>query len=270
MKKSALSLLSLLFVVTSSFAQFHVRASVGYNLPAASEQIGMSQDARYDNNGYTYKQSGVYGSFGSGVAAHLAVGGSLKNGILGYDIDFGYVKGRSYKVENNFDNNGNVSTNTETYEGTSIQISPALTFTTGTGSFQPFARIGPTFGISSVTMKDESFDPWYEYTATEEYEFKGGLNIGFKGVIGCSYQITEHFQVYVEADFVSLAYGPKKRTWTRYEENGVDNLPNVDPKYIELEFEDERTLEDVYEESRIRPRFAMSSFGLQGGVKFIF
>lgn len=270
MKKLSLSLLSLL-LVTSSFAQVYLRLSVGYNLPAASEQIGVSEDSRYNiTDGYSTTLKGVYGSFGSGIAAHLAFGGAIKSGMLGYDIDFGFVKGKKYTISDTYDNSSTISYNDQSYESTSIQISPALTFTTGTGNFQPFARLGPTIGISSITRSEHSYETYYNYHNYREYEFKGGINVGLKGVLGCSYQLNDNMQLYVEADFVSLAYAPKKRTITRYEQNGVDNLPQMDPKIVEVEFEKEQTTTTEYANAEVRPTFPMSSIGFQGGLKFIF
>jgi hypothetical protein len=269
MKKLSLSLLSLL-LATSAFAQFYIRASVGYNLPAASEQIGTDESSTYNvTDGYSTTRKGVYGSFGSGFVARLGVGGTLKS-MLGYDVDFGYLKGKAYDV-NDFDDNGSYTTRyTTTYESSSIQISPALTFTTGAGNFQPFARLGPTIAISKVTRKEDSYEDYYDYTTAREYEFTGGLNIGLKGVLGCSYQLSEKMQLYVEADFVSLAYSPKKRTITRYDQNGIDNLPQMDPKLVEVEFEKEQTVTTEYGNTEVRPTFPMSSIGFQGGIKFIF
>ena len=211
MKKLILSLLSLL-LVTSSFAQIYIRASAGYNLPAASEQIGVNERQTYDNtNGYTRSIEGVYASFGSGFVAHLAIGGAIKGGMLGYDVDFGYLKGKTQDVSNTYDNSGMVDTYIQSYDATSIQISPALTFTTGTGSFQPFARVGPTIAISKITRTESDFDAYYNYLTEREYEFSGGLNIGLKGVVGCTYQLNDKLQIYIEADFVSLAYAPKEK-----------------------------------------------------------
>jgi hypothetical protein len=270
MKKLSLSLLSLL-LVTSSFAQIHLRVSVGYNLPAASEQLGVSTNYKYEQTGPTTTSKGVYGSFGSGFVAHVAFGGAFKSGLLGYDIDFGYVKGKTYEVlDVNDYGGGYVNTSTSRAQSTSIQISPALTFTTGTGSFQPFARLGPTIAISKVTSENTDYDANYDYTEVQEFEFTGGINIGLKGVVGCSYQLNDMIQVYVEADFVSLAYAPKKRTMTRNDQNGVDNLPTTDPKVVTVEFEKEETVTNQYGTPEVRPTFPMSSIGFQGGIKFIF
>lgn len=270
MKKLTLSLLALLILATSAFAQFYIRASVGYNLPAASEQIGQNRHTVSDQTGYTTTLTGVYGSFGSGITGHFAFGGQFKGGMLGYDLDLGYVKGKGYETTNKNESGAYYDQYTTSYDSRSIQISPALTFTTGTGNFQPFARLGPTFAISSITREETDFDSYYNFTDVIEYEFKGGVNIGLKGVVGCSYQLSEKLKLYIEADFVSVAYSPKKRTMTRYEQNGVDNLPNVDPKYVTVEFEKEQTTTTDFYTIEVRPSFPMSSIGFQGGIKFGF
>jgi hypothetical protein len=270
MKKILLSVLSLL-LVTSSFSQIYVRVSAGYNLPAASEQLGVSEHSTYDPvDGYKNSAKGVYGSFGSGFVAHLAFGGAIKGGILGYDVDFGYLKGKAYDITEVDQSGSYVSENTASFNATSIQISPALTFTTGTGSFQPFARFGPTIAISKLMREETYYQSYYNSTTIWEYEYTGGLNIGLKGVVGCSYQLSDKMQVYVEADFVSLAYAPKKRTITRYEQNGVDGLGQIDPKLVEVEFEKEDSNTGEYGVPEVRPTFPMSSLGFQGGIKFIF
>jgi hypothetical protein len=270
MKKLLLSVLSLL-LVTSSFSQIYVRVSAGYNLPAASEQLGVSEHSTYDPvDGYSNSAKGVYGSYGSGFVAHIAFGGAISGGVLGYDVDFGYLKGKGYDITDVNENGSYTNEYTVSLNSTSIQISPALTFTTGTGSFQPFARFGPTIGISKLMREETSHENYYNYTTIREYEFTGGLNIGLKGVVGCSYQLNDKMQLYVEADFVSLAYAPKKRTITRYEQNGVDGLGQLDPKVVEVEFEKEDSNSGEYNAPEVRPTFPMSSLGFQGGIKFIF
>jgi hypothetical protein len=270
MKRITLSLLSLL-LVTSSFAQFYVRVSAGYNLPAASQQIGEDRVSVYNANTGQYEVTlkGIYGTLGSGVAAHVAFGGQLKNGILGYDVDFGYVKGKGYETRNRNESGSYYDEASTSYNSNSIQISPSLTFTTGTGNFQPFARLGPTFAISSVTTETIDFNSYYVFTDVLEYEYTGGVNVGLKGVVGCSYQLNEKLKMYLEADFVSVAYAPKKRTMTRNEQNGVDNLPTTDPKYVTIEYEKEQTSTDYYN-LQVRPTFPMSSIGFELGVQFSF
>src|SRR5688572_8603450 len=169
MKKLLLSVLSLL-LVTSSFSQIYVRVSAGYNLPAASEQLGVSEHSTYDPvDGYKNSAKGVYGSFGSGFVAHVAFGGAIKGGMLGYDLDFGYLKGKAYDITEVDESGGYTNENTVSFNSTSIQISPALTFTTGTGSFQPFARFGPTIAISKLMQEETYYLDYYDYTTVREY-----------------------------------------------------------------------------------------------------
>src|SRR5689334_9415150 len=82
-----------------AFGQLYVRASVGYNLPVGSELMGTSETyEQVPDVGYVETFEGVYGSYGTGFSASVALGGTFGNGLLGYDAAFGYLLGKEYSV----------------------------------------------------------------------------------------------------------------------------------------------------------------------------
>jgi hypothetical protein len=269
MKKLILCI-SFMTMISTAFAQLYVRANVGYNLPMGAQLIGTEEHyVEVPNEGYFTTYKGVYGSLGAGISFRAAVGGNLKNGILGYDVEVGYLIGKKYDVNSHSDNSINQSHDDHTYKSSAIQIAPSLTFTTGAGKFQPFARIGPM--VSFATLKEEQHysNTYYDENITYSTKYSGGISVGFKGVVGVTYGISESLLLFAELDFISLSHSPKKRKITGFTYNGQDRLNTIDPEDIEIEFEKEETLESEEGEPTIRPTYAMGSVGLQVGVKFV-
>ncbi|HEY9048737.1 MAG TPA: hypothetical protein VIN08_22690 [Ohtaekwangia sp.] len=269
MKKIILSLFLLLMAAVAS-AQFYVRANVGYNIPVNNDLIGQNYSYANADAGYVEKFKSVYGSYGAGTSIRAAVGGSLSNGIFGYDVEVGYLFGKQYTYTNSYqysESEGSVKT---TRSAKSFQISPSFTFTTGDGKFQPFARVGPVLAVSSIQQKQNTDSDYgtQKYSEVLQYKYSGGISVGFKGAIGVSYSIAPKMQLYAEVDFVSLSYSPSKRKTTKYDVNGQDSLGNIpdDQKEIDLKKEFETVSEEG--EPPMRESYSMGSAGLQFGVKF--
>lgn len=264
----------------SVFAQLYLRGNIGYNLPANSQLIGVSEAYHAAEDSRTFK--GVYGSFGSGFSIHAAVGGSI-SGTLGYDVEIGYLLGKRYTVDTLYEATNDIFNELTSYEQytRSFQITPSLTFTSGTGSIQPYARIGPV--LSLTYMRGETTHDYTDYyeagtfdVVHEVYEHKldATLSLGFKGTAGVSYELNDKLQLFSEITFISLSYSPKKEKIELVEytfemfgtEHDREDIP-ADQKSREIEYKKE-----VHENEpnvKLQEKFSMGNFGFQVGVKYL-
>jgi hypothetical protein len=254
-----------LVLLSQSHAQVYVRVNAGYNIPISSSLIGYEE--HYDGAKATTK--GVYGSYGKGFSANVAFGGMFKNGVLGYDLEVGYLVGKEYSSTSDYSSQAYESTYEQVIGAKSIQIAPSLSFTVGTKKLQPFARMGPVIAITTL-KGEETSTANYTYDYSTKYKYTGSVSLGFKGVVGVSYAINERVQIFTEMNFISMSYAPNKREITEFEVDGVDRMDDLDPEQIEVDIEDEYTTEGEENEPPIKEFYSMGSIGLQFGAKFTF
>ncbi|MFN8333773.1 MAG: hypothetical protein U0U09_01520 [Cyclobacteriaceae bacterium] len=267
MKKIVLSVV-LFCSAIAAYSQLYVRLDVGYGLPINGDQIGTETNQKYDFNvgTYTGKTTGVYGSFGSGMSFHVAAGATI-NGVLGYDVELGYLLGKKYSVNSSSFDGTYTETNKAEMSSRSFQIAPALTFTAGTGNIHPYTRIGPVIGINKIRNEETQFDDYNSLKEVREYEYTGGISAGLKGVVGISFRAGEKINIFGEVSFVSMSYAPKERELTSYTINGDDALDSVPKADRKIEFKKEVKYSD--NNSSVQQKYSMGSLGLQIGVKYM-
>lgn len=267
MKKIVLSTV-LLCSVIAAYSQLYVRLDVGYGLPVNGEQIGTETNEKYDFNvgAYTGKTGGVYGSFGSGLSFHVAAGATI-NGVLGYDVELGYLLGKKYSLKSSSFDGTYTETNETELSSRSFQIAPSLTFTAGTGNIHPYTRIGPVIGINTIRNEEKQFDDYNNLKEVREYELTGGVSIGLKGVLGVSFNAGKKISIFGEASFVSMSYTPKEGELTGYTVNGDDALDSVPKENRKVKFKKEVDYTDT--NSNVQEKYSLGSLGLQIGVKYL-
>jgi hypothetical protein len=263
--KRYLMTLFLLGAMYPALPQVHVRLNVGYNLPMNSDLIALEFRATENSQ----KVEAVYGSYGSGFSGHVAFGGFFKNGALGSDLELGYLAGKKITSASTYDAGGYEQETKTAHNSQSFQFVPSLTFSAGTGSIQPFARMGPVIALTTLYQKTNSANNQDE-SYSLDYKYSGNIAVGLKGVVGAAYSLNDNLQLYIEMDFISMAYSPKKRTITKYTENGQDQIDQIDSEDIEVDLEEEETLEEEEGVPPMKQPHSMGSLGLQFGVKFTF
>lgn len=267
--KKILCMLVLGLSAGSALAQLYVRGNIGYNLPANGQQIGSDYKSVYDpQNGVTNtKSEAVYGSFGSGLSFQLAVGGAI-NGSFGYDVEAGYLNGKKYSVNQHYSNGSDIENQETSTKSQSFQLAPSLTFTAGTGSIQPYTRIGPVIGFTKLKYEDFESDTYNGTKEKTEYEYTGGISVGFKGVLGVVFNADKKVQFFGEVNFLSMSYAPKEGEITAYTFNGDDALNSIPKEQRKIKFKDEvKSGDDA--NIQLRDKYSMGSIGIQVGVKYL-
>lgn len=253
----------------SAFAQLYVRANIGYNLPVNSQSLGSNYRQVYntETSQYEISEEAVDGSFGSGLSFNLGVGGTI-NGALGYDIELGYLIGKEYSSQEYFSNGSYIDQYKRTMSSSSFQIAPALTFTAGTGNIQPYTRMGPVIAITKLKAEEAEYDTYSGIDDLYESEYTGGINLGFKGVLGVTFNSDKKLQFFGEASFISMSASPKKAELIAYTADGEDALDSIPEEQRTVKFKDKITSDDDGNVA-LRQKFSMGSLGFQVGIKYL-
>lgn len=265
--KKILCIAVLLISVESAYAQLYVRGNIGYNLPANTQIIGSDyKDVLNEvTDEWETKDKGVYGSYGSGLSFQFGVGASF-GGSLGYDVEVGYLVGKQYSSSYYYSYPGVTDNEKTKTSSNSFQISPSLTFTAGTGNVQPYTRMGPVIAFSNLKIEETEFSTYSNQLTVEKIEYTGGMNLGFKGVLGVNFNATKNLQFFSEVSYVGLTYAPKQGETTGYTINGQDSMDSLNPEDKKWKFKDSV---DYNNADRLREKYTMSSIGIQVGVKFL-
>lgn len=231
--------------------------------------MGTDYKQDYDNQTGVSETSteAVYGSFGSGLTFNVGFGASL-NGALGYDVELGYLIGKKYSSGQRYEDDFYLETYDSEVGSSSFQIAPSITFTAGTGSIQPYTRIGPVIGFTKLKYEDSEYDSYNDYREVMEYEYTGGMSVGFKGVLGVNFNADQKVQFFAEVNFLSMSYAPKDGKITAYSVNGEDALDSIPSEDRKIEFKDEITSDDDGNVA-LRRKYPMGSIGLQVGIKYV-
>jgi hypothetical protein len=287
MKKISLLFCSVLACTAIAYGQgSYVRLNVGYGMPMGSQFMGTNASYSYNGNtgDDTYTEKGVYGSYGSGISINAGYGMTLK-GIIGFDVEVGYLMGKeydgiSYKDTYTETNYRETETFKQTRKTSGFSIAPAITLTAQDGKFLPYTRFGPVIGMYKMTSKwsadyyeNDFGDVYSENYLKFEEEYTGGISVGFKGSVGVIFNPASKFQIFSEVNFVSMSFTPKKGEITKVISQGQDVTSDIPAEYKKFDFKDKLNSEPESEGpiqigDRISEKHAMGSLSLQVGVRF--
>lgn len=267
MKKFTHLLIVFTLVSLTSFSQSYIRLNAGYALPLNADLMGEENRTVYDPNtgSQTVDIKGVYGSYGTGASIYFAFGNTLPNGIIGYDLEVGYLVGKKYDIVSSYTYQGSPSSKSyQKNSAQSIQFAPSIFFKAHTGNFEPYMRMGPVMAITNSKMDYESS---FNGLGVES---KGQLSFGFKSSLGVNFFPGKKIQFYTEFNFINMAYAPKKGTITKYISDGVDITDRLTAKQKRISYEKDYSDDNNQMNLETRQSYSMSSMGIQVGVKYNF
>lgn len=128
--------------------------------------------------------------------------------------------------------------------------------------------MGPVIGITKLKAEESNFDTYSGIDESLEYEYTGGINLGFKGVLGVTFNADKKFQFFGEASFISMSAAPKEQELTAFTSDGEDVLDTVPKEQRTVEFKDKIDSNDTGNVA-LRQKFSMGSIGFQVGVKYL-
>lgn len=236
-KRLLLSVFATLMTIACS-AQLYINVGAGYGFAANRELLLFETNA--DSAGGSEK--GVYGSLGSGIMPHLAIGYQANDHVaveLGYD----YLLGKKYtgKYHENNTPSGAFDSNSELF-ARSNRVLLNLRFGIGEDQMIWYMRTGLVLGLGNkitYTYNSTDVNPGGTTTVNRIEEYTGGLAIGYTGACGFTYMFGDMMGLYVEGFFISQEWAPKHSEYTKYDVNGQDQLGNLTTNQIETDYVDE-------------------------------
>ena len=220
MKKIALS--ATLLALTSSMVlgqSSYFRFSVGYGIPAATEQLATKGIFTSTQSGFSGTEEGVYGSLGSGVVLNAAYGRMFSKNA-GMDINMQYLLGKTY--EGGFSSTGTNSSSTISTNG--FLLSPCVVLTTGEGKLKPYTKFGFSVGLINAVQKSKISPTTGTTSQTTEIrtEIGGGVSFGFQGGFGIDFGLSEKVNFFTEVVLTSMSFYPNESKVTEFKVDGVD------------------------------------------------
>ncbi len=271
--KKTLSLFVLIIACGTVFSQRHFfgEISLGYALGTSKTNLDQLNFANTTEDEFSYKYDQVNVSLGQGLNIKGAFG-YMFNENLGFEI------GGSYLI-------GSTTTTKEQYSGDffdaykreralsarMFRINPSLIVCGSFQRFNPFVKFGFILGNGSIKYEHNynSDSGTLNYTRI----YSGDMALGFSTNLGGYLNLTESVALLFELQTINLSYAPTHGEYTRYDLDGVDQLPTFTTSQKEIEYVDDYITDlnaDLNESSpqkSLRYSFAFGSVGLNFGVK---
>jgi len=245
-------------------SKLFIKVFGNYALPTSGSYRNTSYTSTSINQNYTIKT--VKDGLGMGIRAGAGIGIVL-NDFINLGLDAENYFGTPIKSNNlyYYDNqNGNVSiynTNID-YRANILMVSPNITFKAlSQPNFFIYNRLSIKAGVmTKITEKTNSKDneryvdnpdvnpnPSDHITNFKQnFEYKGGVPIGFSAAIGFQLKMSEKIRFFTELEFTQLTYNPKKRVMTLWVNNdgSTVDLKTLDKIQVETEYKKNYTVLD--------------------------
>lgn len=272
MKKQILKTIMLLLFSHLATAQkgqqkFYVDLNLGYNFLGAATSIGYIQSAP---NATTNIRENKVLSLGKGISLGANFGYKF-NSFIGAELGVNYLMGSENKyTSSNFTGSfDNGSTQVKM-----LQIMPKLVVSADFDKINPYAKLGLVIGSGNILQTRDLKTGGG--ISEEASKFDGNIAVGFTSSAGATYALGKNTSLFAELNFIDLSYNPTKRKLTKYIFNGEDILKNLTINDSETVYSDEYTYDssvatnDNEPEKDTKKYFALSSFGLNMGLRYAF
>ncbi len=280
MKKTTLTILSLILINGLASAQVYFRAGGGYAFPIATESIGenRTQTSIYEGNDYsnTDKSENVSGSYGSGINFNVG-GGFMFSEFLGVDLNVSYLIGKKYETghDSKYYSNGDLygfNKSTVATKSKAIFIAPSFVITPG-GANAPYGRFGVVLGSPKIDREEDySYEGDGSGSGSRKWEYTGGMSAGFQGAVGMNWTLGGSLKLYTELNFTSMTFYAKEYNQTEAIADGVSYLNQLTVLEKNTEFVKEIDNDIQPDSSKpkqvLREGTPFSSLSLQVGIVY--
>ncbi|MDR9443121.1 MAG: outer membrane beta-barrel protein [Schleiferiaceae bacterium] len=227
-----------LFVTTALSAQdFYFNPVVGYgiNAPGEVNTTGDTGSTSIDNL-----------NLGGGVNVGVS-GGFLFDDIFGiearlnYQNNFGYQTVRSTTIQDPSSGQQIPIEQISTFNASSIRLAPLLFFRMDE-DVSPYAKVGPILQYSMLSVVDESPTVIVNNntpavgTLESETQLNNGISLGALGEAGMMFELDNDIFLNAGIAFSAIQVSPNSSEIVRYEENGQDQLDDLNTSEKETEF----------------------------------
>lgn len=265
------------FIGANTFAQgLYVNAGAGYGFPAACYL--MEEDYTFNSTGadatWDYEIVKGSGSFGKGIQPGIIIG-YMFNKNIGAELGVSYLLGGKIESKDEYHDFIGTEIRETMLKGTMLRFTPALKMTVGDGNVKPYMRAGLVIGALGKIKVTETETETGEYASgneEREYEYKGGISLGFSGALGADFMLSDNIGLFAELGVITQSWAPKKGELTKYEVDGVDKLGEMDTYDKEIEFvdsysESSGSVDENSPMKRLKMYFPFSSFSINVGIR---
>ena len=254
----------------------YVQFGLGYAGGTSSELIGVNSNV---TSATSFTETGVYGTYGSGIPIGLNVGYMFTEHI-GFDLGFNYFMGSEVTSAVNKSFVGDDVTTTS--KGYQIRVLPQLVVSTGSENalnfYSKFGLVLPVAG--RTTFKKEG--QVSVFTGTNfitksilvEGNSTGKFSMGYTGALGATFNLSDNLSLFGELQLINLRIAGATQTITKYEFDGQDIMSSKTKQELETEYVtslDEKSNTDTNSPMKeIGSSTNYNSLGLNVGIKFRF
>lgn len=261
------------FILNQAEAQIYITAGGGYGFSANKQLLGW--DYKADANSETY--TGAYGTYGKGMQLSVNFGYMLCEwGGIEIGYSFLHPLNTQVLVLNYDDQSDSVFTTsgTDEYGLQMHRIIIGGRFCFGENNFKPYMRGGLVLGMGGNFSHGDyrtSQSPFGSTTVNQFTEYTGGIAFGYTAGLGAHYNFSDMVGVYFEASYVGQNWAPERSEITRYDIDGVDQLPNMTVRDKETVYLEELTFtssppNDGAPDEDIKWYLPLSTVGINFGV----
>jgi hypothetical protein len=262
----------LLLTMVAGAQGFYFKAGGGYNFGLPKMKMGVNETYIYKSTSSTsyttYTDENVYGTLIKGLGFDGALG--IKGETFGIEVGVSYIPTSKFEYSNNYSaistSTSSLSADTYNYESSLLTISPCFVISTGSVFY---GRAGAVIGFPK-TKYTEAYQSG-TYTAEKTFEYSENIAFGFTGAFGLAFG-GESFKFFVEANFNSLTWAPKRGEITAYKVNGVDQLSTLTTSQRVTVYDDSYTYDSRVttstdkETQALKTYMPFSSLGLKAGI----
>ena len=261
MKNLKLKLILFLALLSSTtlFSQgFYVTAGGGYAFTMNGQRTGIGNEKsestyNYQTNNSTSSSTieSVSLSYGKGFNFNGALG-YMFNEYVGIDLGFNYLFGGKTVTESYSKHTEILQSSNNVFENTNktsnysrmFRVIPSLIVTPNFDKINPYIKIGAVIGFGSFyaeSNRESLKNGSHQSTSSYISKSNGGVAFGFNSALGVTYDFSERMSLFGEVNYIGMTYAPHKSIRTKWEVDGVDQLPNLPTNQKETEYVDELT-----------------------------
>jgi len=267
-------MLSAISVTHSLSAQkFYLDFHTGYAFRTNSQTLSLSNYSYvYSGSSYIENYDQVYVSLGKGVNFGASLG-YMFNKNIGAEAGISYLIGGKFE-----DNESSTSFYTTTYNSVQshslsakmFQFNPAIVLTPGFKTINPYAKFGVL--ITSGSIKYNTYTNNNGSSITDQTQkLSGGIGFGITASIGALYTLSKKTSLFAEITSINAAFAPNKGEITKYNYNGIDQLPTMTVSQKEIIFQNHYIQNNSPSTSEpstaLKQRYPMSSIGINIGLR---
>jgi Outer membrane protein beta-barrel domain len=273
------NLLALTFLLFSKclFAQSsYISINAGYGWNASSGNISGIENATYSSNSNTLtdltpiNEEQINISLGKGSNFGLTAGYML-NTIIGAEIGISMLKGDVTSSKSTIVSNSTIINYNNDLSADMLRFNPSIVINAGMSQFNPYMKFGLIYGSGDITKKVSFLEGTHNYAMN--YVYNGGWSVGTTASIGVLYTVDKQISCFCELTMINMSYAPTNGEITLDNENGVDNLPNMNINDKKIVFKDSYTTQGQSASTSepsigLSHRYPFGSLGLNIGLKY--